>query len=189
MRYAGGLALLLLFLPLTQGKTQHIVVPVQVQIPLLLKVISLEKNFSSYGDIYTIGVLFQDSFERSRALKDDILPMNGMKHIALLNGTPVDFVPLEIRSEEDIEKQLSAKNIKAVYITPLRSIDITVVSKLTKRLKIISLTGVPEYVEAGISVGVGIEGEKSKVLINLASSKEEGADFSSKVLSIARIIH
>jgi hypothetical protein len=50
------------------------------------------------------------------------------------------------------------------------------------------LTGVPDYIYNGISVGIDIKGEKPEILINLKSSKLEGADFSSQLLKISTII-
>ena len=182
-------ALLLFSFPFQQGSAQQIVVPVQIQIPLLLKVISLEKNISSHSDKYSIGIIFQQSSQVSRELKDQLLAMNGKKESFLLNGTRVNFIPFEINSERDITRLLDNQRVDAVYIPPLQSMNITMLTDATKSNRVLSLTGVPEYVDLGVSVGIGIEGEKPEVVINVTASKEEGVKFSSKVLKMVRIIH
>jgi hypothetical protein len=47
---------------------------------------------------------------------------------------------------------------------------------------------VPDYVGAGCAVGIGTEGEKPLIIINLPAAKAEGADFSSQLLQLAKVI-
>jgi hypothetical protein len=54
--------------------------------------------------------------------------------------------------------------------------------------KVLSITGIPELVEKGISLGVGVSEGKPKVLLNMASSKEEGRDWNPAILKVAKII-
>ncbi len=54
--------------------------------------------------------------------------------------------------------------------------------------KILTLTGVPEYVEKGLSIGVWIKGERPALLINLAASKAEGADLDSQFFNLVTIV-
>jgi len=183
------LAILLFFFPLQWGNAQQMVVPVQIQIPLLIKVVSLQKNISSLKEVYTIGIFFQKTFSKSEKAKDEIIAMGRKKGLSLLNGIPVQFVPVEVSSEKDFAQIIKDKQINAVYVTPLHSININLISEFARHRNILSMTGVPEYVEEGISVGVSAEGEKPQIVINVTASKEEGAEFSSKLLNFARIIH
>ena len=48
--------------------------------------------------------------------------------------------------------------------------------------------GVPVFVEDGLAVGIAMKGNRPLVVINLTASKAEGADFSSQLLHIAKII-
>ena len=189
MKRRSAVALLLFSFPFHQGNAQQIVVPVQIQIPLLLKVISLEKNISSRAVKYSIGIIFQQSSQASREVKDELIAMNGKKESFLLNGTRVNFIPLEVESEKDIARILNSQRVDALYIPPLTSMNIKMLTEATKSNRVLSVTGVPEYVERGVSVGIGIEGEKPEVIINVTASKEEGVEFSSKVLKMARIVY
>jgi len=54
---------------------------------------------------------------------------------------------------------------------------------------ILSISGVSSYVEEGrISIGLGIEGGKPKIIVNMAQLKAEGQELSADLLSIAKII-
>ena len=46
----------------------------------------------------------------------------------------------------------------------------------------------PEYVEEGIAVGIGLRNMRPLILINLEAARAEGAAFSSQLLSLARIV-
>jgi hypothetical protein len=54
---------------------------------------------------------------------------------------------------------------------------------------ILSITGDIASVEAGkVAIGIGTEGGKPKIVINLAQSKAEGQELSADLLKIARVI-
>jgi hypothetical protein len=44
------------------------------------------------------------------------------------------------------------------------------------------------YVHEGLAVGITVHDNKPKIVVNLPSSKAEGASFSSKLLNLASII-
>ena len=46
----------------------------------------------------------------------------------------------------------------------------------------------PEYVEAGVSVGIGIRRDRPLIIVNLAQARAEGTAFSSQLLALARIV-
>jgi hypothetical protein len=51
-----------------------------------------------------------------------------------------------------------------------------------------TFSGVPEYVEEGISVGIDVKNNKPLIVINIKSAKLEGIDFNSQLLKIAKIL-
>jgi hypothetical protein len=57
----------------------------------------------------------------------------------------------------------------------------------TKANKILSITGISELVEKGISLGIGISEGKPKVMLNMTSSKEEGREWNPAILKVAKI--
>jgi hypothetical protein len=58
------------------------------------------------------------------------------------------------------------------------------VTSYTRSKKVPSLTGVLGLVEKGITVGVGIDGGKPKILMNLSSSQAEGLDWNPAIFNI-----
>lgn len=55
--------------------------------------------------------------------------------------------------------------------------------------KILSISGVTSYVEDGrVAIGLGVEGGKPRIIINVKQLKSEGQDLNSDILNIAKII-
>ena len=50
------------------------------------------------------------------------------------------------------------------------------------------MTGVPEYVDQGVAVGVGIRKDRPLIIVNLEQARAEGSVFSSQLLALARIV-
>ena len=59
---------------------------------------------------------------------------------------------------------------------------------ISRREKIITLTGVPEYVNMGLAVGIDIRENRPQIVINMSAAKAEGADFSSQLLKLSKIV-
>jgi hypothetical protein len=49
------------------------------------------------------------------------------------------------------------------------------------------MTGIPDLVPKGISLGIGLSGGKPKILLNLSSSKDEGIDWNHAILKVSTI--
>jgi hypothetical protein len=61
--------------------------------------------------------------------------------------------------------------------------------KMSQTYAITSLTGVPEFVDRGVAIGIGVKPDKRPdILINLLSSRKEGSDFDASLLRIARVV-
>lgn len=75
-----------------------------------------------------------------------------------------------------------------VYVTPLRSVDVAEIARISRSRGLRTVTGVPEYVEEGIAVGIGERKARPLIIINLRGARAEGSDFSSQLLNLARIV-
>ncbi|MEW5797379.1 MAG: YfiR family protein [Bacteroidota bacterium] len=179
----------MLFLSTIVTKSQTVVVPVNIHIPILFKAISLEKNINKPDlETFVVGVAYEEGNERSVGIKNEILSFGKNEKYDLLDGKSVRFEAIDVNTTKDIRELLYQINPAALYIAPLNQNMLQKVMSATQKGKVLSITGVPEYVDDGVSVGIGIKGDSPEIIINLAASKEEGAQFSSKVLGLARIV-
>ncbi len=62
------------------------------------------------------------------------------------------------------------------------------VIRYTRKNKILSITGIPDLVEKGITLGIGVAEKKPKILFNLSASEQEDMDWNPVILKISTIV-
>lgn len=168
---------------------QEVPVPVCVQYPIFLKTLSFDRNLSaSSSDTLNIGIVYQSEFRRSESIKDQLLTCAAELPIKSLNGRPLRFVPIDLTDITSLADLISHEALYALYVAPLRAVDVSEILAAAQKRKVLTLTGVPAYVEQGVALGIGKHGNRPTILINLPSSKAEGANLDSQLLNVARII-
>lgn len=173
---------------LTVSSAQTMPVPINVHFPMLIKVLLFERALiTKAGDEIIIGILYYKRNKSSNDSQKEILNLIHASKLKIGNST-IRCIPIEMNESTDLVTQLTRFHIHVLYITPIRAIDIEVISQTCQSKHIISMTGVTDYLESGIALGVGTRGEKPQIIVNLSEAKAEGADFSSKLLNLAKII-
>jgi hypothetical protein len=163
-------------------------VPARLQYDLFLKIMSYDRNLAPRTEeVFLIGLAFQGRVRESLQVKEDILASYKASPLQELAGIPVRVVLIDLNKTR-LEDALAALRPDALYICPLRAYDLEKISESSRRAGILTLTGVPDYVRGGLSVGVDVVGGRPRILINLPSARAEGADFSSRLLHLATVI-
>lgn len=169
--------------------SQDISVPIDVQIELLPKILSLNKafDFDQKETVIKVGILYSDRLRASVKVKDEILTNKATNEIQIKKAQVLLF-PIEIESVANYEKYLTLNEINVLYLTPLRGYDISEIAKVCKKDKIITVTGVSNYIDENLaSVGFQLENKKLQITINLESAIDEGANFSSQLLKVSQV--
>jgi hypothetical protein len=74
-----------------------------------------------------------------------------------------------------------------LYVAPLRSIAIGAVREMCERHQVASITGVPDYVDRGVAVGIGERGGKPEILVNKDVADALGMDFAARFLRLVTV--
>lgn len=159
--------------------------PVKDQMPLFLKILSYDKNLPHRGDEIVIGVMYQERFRSSILAKDEVMEV--MQSFEAVSGRSIRLVPLAIDENTALDERLDDPAINVFYVAPLRAFDLQKLTDVSRTREIITLTGVPAYLDAGLSVSLDVKGGKPLILINLPASEAEGADFHSQLLKFAQV--
>lgn len=168
--------------------SQEMPVPTHLQYDLFIKILTYDRNLAPRTEeVFLIGLVFQSRVRESMQVKEEILTSFKGSPLQELAGVPVRMVLIDLNNT-GLEDALDALRPDALYISPLRAYDLEKISESARRAGILTMTGVPDYVRAGLSVGVDVVGGRPRILINLASARAEGADFSSRLLHLATIL-
>lgn len=140
--------------------------PPQLQAALFVKVLGFNKGLASGSDI-SIHVMGSPEF--AAAMRSGIGKRVGQARIGAV--TQGDSLPTE--------------KPEVIYVGSVSMTDR--VLEYTRANSIISITGLPEEVKKGVTLGVGILEEKPKILLNLPASKMEEVDWNPALLKIATV--
>lgn len=156
--------------------------PADVQIALLKNIFKLDRNFDCAKGV-TIAIAYQESYDDSVSAKDEIVAAIERQKLKVKA-----VVPLEIGTQQLLSERLYETDADLVYVMPLRALDVTEIGRISRYRKFRTFTGVPEYVEEGIAVGIGIKRDRPLIIVNIVQARAEGAAFSSQLLALARIV-
>jgi hypothetical protein len=171
-----------------RAPAQEMDVPARIQIPLLYKILSFDRNFSArVGDDIVVAILYQSGFRASTAAREQIEEALG--HTASPFGARrIRWVSVDLNAGADLGQALQRHEADVLYVTPLRGTGLAGIVDAARRSQLMTFTGVPPYVEGGLSVGIGIEQERPMIIINLAAARAEGADYTAQLLRVSRVI-
>lgn len=156
--------------------------PINAQFEFIPKIIAFDRNFEQRTDNVQkvkIGVLYSGIVKNSKRIKDGI--ENQVKN-QKIRKLEIDYVYIDISNKSELNK---LNDFYAVYITPIRGIDISGILKVCSDRKILSITGEYAHYETGASVYLYLSNNKPKIGINLDSSINEGCQFSAQLLKLA----
>jgi hypothetical protein len=181
----GGLALVVVGLGLgaimSPAMAQDVPVPVGVQVPLLLKILTFDRHLADAAEPLVVGVVFQHRNRASAAIGEEV------RGLLATSARPIRVVAIDLDETRDLRGTLLRESVRVVYIAPLQAVSVATVTEATRGERVISITGVPRYVEQGLAVGIDLTDSRPRIVINLAASRAEGADFSAELLKLARL--
>ncbi len=151
------------------GAEKYKAAPLQIQAALFVKLLSFHKGISRGGDIY-IHVI--DNTALAAELQQVIGEKIGNATLTAINTG----------------SQLPSGDRKpsAVYVS--EDADLAKILDYTSANKVLSITGAPDLVAKGVTLGVGILNQKPHIFLNISSSKKEGVDWNPAILKVSTII-
>ena len=170
--------------------TEPMSFPPDVQITLLLKILTYDRSFAVKAKSQVmIGVVYVAGDAESVKAKDDILKTLQLVADRTIKGVPIKAVPLEYKDPKSLAETVRSQGINVFYIAPGNANTLTELLRMSHTRGITTATGVPEYVQRGVAIGIGKKADqKPDILINLSSSRQEGSEFDASLLRIANIV-
>jgi len=189
LRRPGLLALCGILLFFAPARAEQMPLAVEAQIPLLLKVLTYDRNFEQKaGRELALGIVHdpsdRDSAKATAEVGSTLYKFAGKT----VKKLPLKYFTIEFTGPADLERFVKEKHISVLYIAPGSAKALAAVLKVSEDLKLTTLTGVPDYVRRGVAVGIGVVQDKPQILINLAAARAEGSDFDASLLRIATVL-
>lgn len=183
---AQALAALLLLAPL---RAQEVPVPVEVQVTLFVKILSFDRHLNSRpaGPV-VLGVLYQGRYPTSDHVAERFRAAAGRVRGDGAGALSFQIVAIDLDETQDLAEALVRHQVLVLYVSPLRAMDVKDVALVARRGGVVTLTGVPRYVQAGLGIGLDLKDNRPEIIINLSATRAEGADLDAQLLKLARIV-
>ena len=160
----------------------------KTQYLLLLKILTYDKKFlNKVSDKVTIGIVFQSNYKTSDVSKDVLISAFEESELKVENRR-VNYILMDLSLKGELEYYGKNSTPDVLFVLPLKDINFSSIIAYSWKYKIMTFTSVPAYMNEGISTCVNMNGERPVILINRLSARNEGVDFSSQLLKVARII-
>ena len=106
-----------------------------------------------------------------------------------INGMPVIFKEVVATDQPSLDQALRGGRWAAAYVLPgFKPEELAMVRRVCASRQILAVAAQVEDVERGIAFGVGAQGGKPQLVVNLASVKACGSEFDLAFLRLARVI-
>ncbi len=184
------MSLALVFCMTGIGRAEQMPVPADVQIPLILKILTFDRNFEvKITTALTIGIVYDPQNPASLQGKDAIAQSLAPFTTKTIKKLPIAYILLEFTPGKSLAEIARTKHINVFYIVPGNVEHLPALLEISWTQQILTVTGVPAYMDKGVAVGISLNREnRPLILINLASSKSAGSAFDANLLKLATIV-
>ena len=146
-------------------------VPIKSQAEMMIKIISMDRNFGRYADPVEIGVSSQGILNQ----------LNNLKSFSKINGR--NFIAVKMNSVNDLGK------FKVAYIGKNWSGKYSIISKKAIENNILLCCTEENYVAAGGgAISFRVVNNKAKLVVNVNNAKNQGSSFPSGFLRTTIIV-
>ena len=181
-----GLALLVLTSRVAAGEPP----PSKNQALLLLRILAYDHKLADRveGKKVTIYVVHKSgASESENPANEMITTLRAIAKSTKLAGNSIDVIKIAY-NKDSFDADVGRVKAAALYVAPNLGDSLGTIIAATSKRKLLSFTGVAEYVNAGISVGFSSADGKPLILVNLRASRSEGADLDVELLRVAKIV-
>lgn len=185
-----GLLLGLVLLVLTGGRAVAEPLPSKNQALLLLRILAYDHKLADrvVDKKVTIYVVHKSGASESEEPANEMVgTLREIGKSTKLAGNAIQVVKLAY-NKDTFDADVGRVRAAALYVSPSLGDVLSPISAVAAKRKLLTFTGVPEYVPAGLSVGFSNENGKPVISVNIPASKNEGADLDVALLRVAKIV-
>jgi hypothetical protein len=163
-------------------------VPVPLQVDLLMKVASYDKNLKRRaGERLRVAVLVDPREADSGRVGAQALAALAQADEVI--GLPVEAINIEYADAASLARVTDASRIAVLYVTPgFDVVELEAISRALEGHSVLSAGAVAKYTERGTVLGFDLVGGKPKLLVHLGRAKRQQVELSSAVLKLMTVI-
>jgi hypothetical protein len=165
-----------------------VTVPISLQIDLLLKVASYDKNLKerAHGRARVGVVVKLDDADSARSAAQ---AMKALSEVEELDGLPLDPALVIFANAPGLARYVTENGVSILYVTPgFSESEIDAMARALDGVSVLSAGALAKYTLRGMVLGFDLAGGKPKLLVHLARARRQQVELSSSVLKLMRVI-
>jgi hypothetical protein len=167
------------------ARADEVVVPVDLEVSLLGKVASYDRNFAARsGDTARVLVVRRGSPESVRTASQ---LEKALSEIADIGGLPVRVSSATYASARELADLCGSQGASIVFFAAGFSADIPAIADALTGMNLLSVT-VTNAVAGGVVLGFDLVSGKPKLLCNLTQARKQNVSFKPEVLKLMRVV-
>jgi len=185
-RIFAALACVLIVLASHRSRAEEAVLPIALQVELLVKVASYDRNFQQRaGDRAHIFIFTKPGNGDSARVAAQVEA--GLARAAEIGGLPHDEVITPYRSAAEVANLCRAQRAAIVFFGPGFREEVAAIREALDGVDVLSVSAIPEYVEAGIVLGFDVASGRPELLVNLPQAKRQKVALRADVLRLMKV--
>jgi hypothetical protein len=185
-RVLAALSCLLIALVSDRGRTEEAALPIAIQVELLVKVASYDRNFQQRaGDRARIFIMTKPGNGDSERVAAQVEA--GLARASEIGGLPHDEVVTPFRGAAELANLCRAQRAAIVFFGPGFREDVPAIREALDGVDVLTVSAIPEYVEAGIVLGFDVASGRPELLVNLPQAKRQKVALRADVLRLMKV--
>jgi hypothetical protein len=162
-------------------------VPVPLQIELLLKVASYDKNLPQRAPT-VVRVLLLTKNGNAQSARTSQAAARALEGKSAGNR-PVEVTTLTFTGGPALNAKVKEAKVAIVYVAPgFDNAELDAIAKALAGVSVLSAGAVTRFIDSGVVLGFELVSGKPKLVVHLKRAREQSVDLSSQVLKIVRVI-
>jgi hypothetical protein len=156
---------------------------------LLTRILAYDSALAARaGSTFVICVVFHKGNAASEAQAKEMLGAFKELEKVMISGLPLRATSSPFTTGPALETLIDGEGIDALFVCEGLEDELAAMKQTSRKRKILTVGTTNAQVVAGISVGVLSENGKLQIVVNLPQSRDEGAEFGSDLLRVARVV-
>ncbi|MBF0288911.1 MAG: YfiR family protein [SAR324 cluster bacterium] len=173
--------------PGNSGAVEKMDLPIQLQFKLLIKAATYNRAQSIKDpEVLRVGLVYSQQ-SNSQQVAQEVFALFGTVETKV-RQYKLAVVPIEFQNTRQFKQDTEGSKIHIYYITPGSTSHLASILDISNQLKILTMTGISEYVHQGVALGVANSGSRPEFIYNGETARNSGADFHSNFLRLVRVI-
>jgi hypothetical protein len=185
-RILAALCCLLVVLIGHRGRAEEATLPIAIQVELLVKVASYDRNFQARaGERARIFIFTKPGNGDSARVAAQVEA--GLARAPQIGGLPHDEIVTAYHGAKEVADLCRKERAAIVFFGPGFRDEVAAIREALDGVDVLSVSAIPEYVEAGIVLGFDLAAGRPELLVNLPQARRQKVALRADVLKLMKV--